>query len=257
VSRVAPAPVGVGPEVLTRLDSDRRVHCSVGVRIDLEGHGKETLGAGTVRGKSRFSGRLPALARGVYRIRSAVLTSTWPLGMLRVTKEVPAPAEVVVYPAPADLADTPAGSEGMSALLTALGGRSAGIQPSHFREYHVGDELRRVHWKASARRDTLVITEWDGGAGNGAEVVLDRRAATAAFEAALSLLAAIAIAARDAKETLTIHTQGSSATYGTGHMPFSGALRFLAATTALPESGPPPPPASPEILRLPVAGGTR
>ena len=114
-----------------------------------------------------------------------------------------------------------------------------------------------MHWKASARRDTLVITEWDGGAGNGAEVVLDRRAAPAAFEAALSLLAAIAIAARDAKETLTIHTQGSSATYGTGHLPFSGALRFLAATTALPESGPPPPPASPEILRLPVAGGTR
>ena len=32
--------------------------------------------------------------------------------------------------------------------------------------------MRRIHWKASARRDRLVVTEWEGGGGTGAEVVL-------------------------------------------------------------------------------------
>jgi uncharacterized protein (DUF58 family) len=253
VLTIAPVPAGVGAEVVASVAARGR-RPSVGLRLDLEGLGKVTLGSGLVRESGRLAGRLPALPRGIYEVRSAALVSTWPYGLFRVAKPVPAPSEIVVYPEPAELGDAP-DSEGVSSLLGALSGESGGLQPSHLREYVPGDELRKVHWKATARRDALVITEWEGGMGEGAEVVLDRRAEPAVLEEALSFLAAVALAARDAKEVLTIHSQGHRATYGTGHEAFPKALRFLAAADALPPSGPPPPVVSPEILRLPVAGG--
>jgi uncharacterized protein (DUF58 family) len=257
VVSVAEVPAGVGPEVVARVAARRGRRPSVRLRVDLEGLGKTRLGAGTVHGETRLTGRLPPLPRGVHRLRGAAVTSTWPFGMLMVERPVPAPEEVVVYPAPAEIADAPTGSRGPSSLLASLAGVSAGQQPSHLREYRAGDEIRRMHWKASARRDDPVVTEWDGGGGNGAEVVLDRRAGPREFEAALSLLAAIVLASREAKDTLTIHTQGLSATYGSGHRPFAEALRLLASADVLPANGPPPPPASPEVLRLPAGGTAR
>jgi uncharacterized protein (DUF58 family) len=245
-------PAGIGAEVRANVDARRRVRGAVSLSLDVEGRGRVAVPAGQEGARSAIDGRLPGWSRGIYAVRSADLTSTWPIGMLRVRRPVSAPGEVVVYPKPADLTEAVSGEGGIGSIF---GGSGGGNQPSQLRDYRPGDELRQVHWKATARRDGPVVTEWDGGAGSGAEVVLDRRADPEEFEDALSLLAAATLAAQETKETLTIHTQGLSATYGTGHEPLSTALRFLAGTTALPGDGPPPPPASPEIPRLPARTG--
>lgn len=188
-------------------------------------------------------------------MRAARIVSTWPLGLWMARRAVPAPAEVVVYPAPLALATSRGGSGGVGELYDMLGAAQGFLQPSELREYRPGDELRLVHWKASARRGTLVIKEWEGGTGSGHEVVIDRRAKGEELEEGLSAVSALARAAKEQKEVLTVHSQGLSATFGGAHRPWRELLRFLAVAEPLPLDGPPPPPVSPAVLRLPRRGG--
>ena len=65
---------------------------------------------------------------------------------------------------------------------------------------------------------------------------------------------ALALAAREEKEPLTVHSQGLAATYGPGHTPTEDLLRWLAEVRRLRPGGRPPPTVSPGILRLPATG---
>jgi uncharacterized protein (DUF58 family) len=188
-------------------------------------------------------------------VRSATIASDWPLGLARATRPIPAFAELVVYPAPTDLTDARGGTGDVAELLGAFGSKSGMLQPSHLREYRRGDEVRLVHWKASARRRSLVIREWEGGNGSGLEVVLDRRCSDEDLERSLGVLAAIVLAARDDKVLVRFHTQGLSGTFGPGRRPWAELLRILAIAVAMPEGGPPPPATTPDVLRLPAALG--
>lgn len=251
-----PVPAGRPIDLTARADGRGRTRPAVALVLDLDGPGRLVAGRGAIGRTGRLDGRVPALPRGIHRVRSARVVTTWPFGLVEARADLTAPAELVVFPAPAELADARGGG-GLGEILGAHAARGGLLQPSELREYRPGDELRRVHWKASARRGSLVVTEWDGGGGGGLEAVLDRRAEPAELEGALSLLAAIALAAREEKELVTLHTQGRTATYGGHHRPYGELLRFLAAADALPADGPAPPPASPEVLRLPVREGGR
>ena len=252
-----PVPAGAPADLTVRYDAGSRFRPGVHVALVLGGPGREDAGTGDLDGAGELAARLPALPRGIHAIRAARFETDWPFGLLRSRISIAAPPEIVVYPAPAELPGAKGGTGGLSELLGPAASRDGFLQPSELREYRVGDELRRVHWKASARRGTLVVTEWDGGAGDGLEVVLDLRAREEELERALSLLAALALAARDEKELVTLHTQGLSGTFGGNHRPREELLRFLAGAEPLPADAPPPPPASPEVLRLPVREGTR
>jgi uncharacterized protein (DUF58 family) len=108
-----------------------------------------------------------------------------------------------------------------------------------------------VAWKASARRGSFVIKEWEGGSGAGHEALLDRRTDPESLEQALSLLSALSLAAKEQKDLLTLHTQGLSATFGRQRRPWRELLTFLARAEALPDDAPAPPAVSPAVLRLP------
>jgi uncharacterized protein (DUF58 family) len=192
----------------------------------------------------------PPLRRGLYPVARARLVTTWPLGLFLARRPLPAPAELVVFPAPASRPEAHGGGGPLGELCgfrTVQGGL---LQPSALREYRPGDPVRRIHWKASARRGELVLQEWEGGTGNGYEVVLDRRTDEETFEAGLSLLSALALAAREEKEPVTLHTQGLSATFGPKARPWPDLFRFLAGASTLGPEAAPPPPAPPEVPRL-------
>jgi uncharacterized protein (DUF58 family) len=250
-----PRPAGAGVEVAGVIRARGRPRLGLCLRLRLDGIGIVEVPAGIVRGRTVARGHVPHLPRGIYPVRSAVVASEWPLGLTRVSRPVPAFDELVIYPAPTDLADARGGADNVSELLGVFGSRKGQLQPSHLREYRTGDEIRSVHWKASARRRSLVIKEWEGGNGHGIEMLLDRRCDPEDLERALSVIAAIALAARDDKVPLNFHTQELSATYGPGRRPWSELLRILAIAVALPADGPAPPPVSPEVLRLPAALG--
>ncbi len=191
--------------------------------------------------------QLPPLGRGIYRVSRAALESVWPTGLFRLSVPLRAPADFVVYPLPADQSRT-GGAAGRDADLA--GDLDGGLQPSGLREFRDGDDPRRIHWKASARRGAFVVQEWAGAAAAGREAVLDRRRDAESLEQALALLTALVLEARASKEPLTIHTQGLAATFGDTHRPWEECLRFLASAQCLPLSAPPPPPTSPGTRRL-------
>jgi uncharacterized protein (DUF58 family) len=212
-------------------------------------------GIAVVRGQQRATGELPPLPRGVHAIDGAWLRSSYPFGFAAARRAIRAPAAVVVYPAPADCG----GARSRAEMLADLCGPSAAHHgeagPSGLREYRVGDELRHVHWKATARRGALVVREWEGSALAAIEVCLDLRAEPQQLEQALSVVTSLSFWAREHKELLVVHAQRHQGTYGEGHRPWRELLTWLAGARPLAQGGPPPPVTSPAVLRLPAGSG--
>lgn len=254
VAPIAAFPAGAGSHFTARISAPRPDRFQLRVVLDLGAAGRATAQVATLAtteeglATATVTGPLPALPRGVHVVRGAWLETVYPFGIVRVRRAVDAVREVVVHPAPAALRNAPGG--GLAGLASALGGAGSD-QPSGLRDWRDGDEVRAIHWRATARRGRPVVTERDAMAGDGLEVVIDRRCAAEDLEEALSVAAALVLAARDTKERLTIHTQGTSRTFGPGHATWDECLRLLAAADALPSHAPPPPPAATGVLRLP------
>jgi uncharacterized protein (DUF58 family) len=248
IAPLDPVPAGAGAPFQARLAAGRRTRFAVSVELDLEGHGPVATAAHLLRGAAVVAGEIPPLPRGLYAVRDARAASTWPFGLLHARARLAAPERLVVYPAPleGDAAGGPGAGDDAAAAP-----QDGFLQPSGLREFREGDEPRRIHWKASARRRGLVLLEWEGGSGGGPEVVLDRRAEPDALEHALRVLAGLALRAKESKEPMKLHTQGLRATFGPGHRPWEELLAFLAVVESLPPGGEPPPPAAAHVPRLP------
>ena len=261
VDPMPPFEAGSSASFTARLTAARGRHTQLRVVLEFSARGGTVLAtaavpvidaaSGSQGGReTTAAGDLAALPRGVHIVTRAWVETTYPFGILRVRRALAAPAEIVVHPAPAPLHAAPGG--GLAALAGAPGGAGAD-QPAGVRDWRDGDEVRRIHWRATARRGRPVVTDHDALAGDGLEIVLDRRCAPDELEAALSIAAALVLAARDLKERLTVHTQGDSRTFGPGHAPFGECLRLLAGAECVAADGPPPPPAATSVLRLPRA----
>jgi uncharacterized protein (DUF58 family) len=123
------------------------------------------------------------------------------------------------------------------------------------REYRAGDELRRIHWRASARGVGLQVREWDEGGDRGTEVVLDLRcgateAAQARLEHRLGRLAGVGLRAFAEKQVLTVATQNERCVFGEGFASRDQFLEWTAGLTPLPAEAGTPPSAGPQALLL-------
>jgi uncharacterized protein (DUF58 family) len=246
---VPPVPAGTPIELEATVTAPGRF----GIEAHLELASGERLSGRVafVEGRGRLVLRAAGLPRGLHAVRRAFVETRHPFEVVRVTRDVAAPRELVVHPAPAARAP---GRTAVEALDALLGAPHAGdLQPSGLRDHREGEGVRGVHWRASARRDRLVVQEWEGGLGQGLEVVLDRRCPADELEQALSIVAALIGIAREGKETLRLHSQGLSTTFGDGQRPWAEALRFLAGAGVLPADAGAPPPTSPGVPRLPTA----
>jgi uncharacterized protein (DUF58 family) len=248
----APMPAGAGG--FLRLDVEGDVNAP-GLALDLRFEEGPSLRIPCILEEGSLAPlRIPPLPRGVHVVRRASLSTAWPFGLFQACIQATGPASLVVYPAPADLVAWRGGAGGRGDRPGGLGDAQE-MQPSSLREYREGDELRRIHWRASARRRVPVVKEYEGRGTVGHEVVLDMRLPRDEFEAALSLVTALALEIRDAKGSLLLHAQGGSLQYGAHGAPWYDLLRFLAAAQPLSAGGPPPPAASPSIVR--IGGGVR
>lgn len=250
---IAPGPAGVAPVLRVRVLGDARRRFGVGCRVQVGEHEATVAPATLVLGEAELECGLPPLPRGVHPIRGAELVSSHPFGFLRARRPLQAPPDFVVHPAPAPLG----GAQTCGALLSRMGLRPArggdDPTPSSVRPWRAGDALRAVHWRQSARHGTLVVRECEGGLGTGFGVVLDRRVPPEQLEPALSLITALALLCRERKEPMTVLAQEHVLTYGKAQRPWDELLRWLAAVQPLPAGAAPPPPAPPEMLRLPQA----
>ena len=113
--------------------------------------------------------------RGVFSLGPAQIYSTDPLGLQTFSRKMPLVSELLVYPAVLPLRDSwlrGAAASGWRGAGNALV-RGDGDDFYGVREYGPGDELRRVHWRTTARTGKLAVTEYAQGITLDVTIALD------------------------------------------------------------------------------------
>ncbi len=138
--------------------------------------------------------------RGRWRIGPLAVAVRDPFGLAEQRRRYAATSTVLVWPRIVDLPEARLPG-------TALGGGTAerrrlldvGDEFHTMREYHPGDDLRRVHWPSTARRAKLMVRQHEQPWAAQASVVLDTRARQGgpqgreAFERAVSAAASACV----------------------------------------------------------------
>jgi len=156
----AGAPLGLRVHARARPGRERR-----GLRIDC---GEHVAGLALEGGAGEAVLALPTQRRGWFELPRLRISTTRPLGLVRAWSYVWPDAPLLVYPAPeAHGPSLPAGS-GLAARARL---QPAGDDVHHLRAYRRGDARRAIAWKPSARRDALLVREYEQPLG--ADIELD------------------------------------------------------------------------------------
>ena len=113
--------------------------------------------------------------RGVFPNAQVTLTCAAPYGLVRATRELQLPGEVVVFPK-----IYPTESPAAAGMEMISGGRFRGGRRvntgTHFagvRGWQPGDSLKQVHWKSTARRSELMVKTFEEELGGRVSLILD------------------------------------------------------------------------------------
>ena len=144
---------------------------------------------------------LRAAARGRYTIGPLAVRLSDPFGLAQVTSELAGTTDVIVHPRVEALTAPGLGGELASAAATRV--RHLFTQGDEFyttREYRDGDDLRKVHWRTTAKRGQLMIRQEERPWQARALIAVDLRrdahrgqGGRASFERAVSVAASIAV----------------------------------------------------------------
>lgn len=171
---VTPTRVAVGESVEVQLTVSNRAVLPIG-SLMLEDHLPDQL-----VGKARFSldglsgresrtvaYRIPAVRRGHYRSGPLRVRLTDPFGLIEVTRSFATRAPFVVTPAvdPLPPAQPPYSLDvGENVGSHSIG--THGADDASTREYRHGDDLRKIHWRSTARTGALMVRHeerpWQG-----------------------------------------------------------------------------------------------
>jgi uncharacterized protein (DUF58 family) len=115
-----------------------------------------------IRGRYRWYVETPCLARGEFRLGPLTLVSGDPFGLFLSPRRLAATSSVIVYPATVAISyfELPIGT---------LSGGEARRRRAHFvttnaagvRDYAPGDSFNRIHWRSTARKDRLMVKEFE------------------------------------------------------------------------------------------------
>jgi uncharacterized protein (DUF58 family) len=155
--------------------------------------------------------------RGRYEIGPLVVRLTDPFGLCELSRSFPSIDRLTVIPQVVPLptvrvAGEYAGTGESRARSVAVHGEDDAAT----REYRHGDDLRRVHWKSTARTGELMVRREEQPWESRATVVLDTRGTahrgegpTASFEWAVSAVASIAVHLRHSNYKLRLVTDAT------------------------------------------------
>jgi uncharacterized protein (DUF58 family) len=221
---------GRGPAPLLLLED--RVPSDVAGRARFALHGVEPKG----RRVATYELRPPR--RGHYEVGPLTLTSTDPFGLARLESAAAPKASILIHPRieplalPRDLGDRR--SLAVSALRQPIGAQGEDFYT--LREYNEGDDLRKVHWPATAKRGRYMIRQEETPWHNRATVVFDDRASAhdglgdaSSFERVVEATASIVDLYQRSGYTYRVAgaaASGLPASKGSAH--FSRALDLLA-----------------------------
>ena len=184
--------------------------------------------------------------RGVHRIGPLGVRVRDPFGLTLRTAAVSGDAEIVVLPKVVPLPHgrslgSGIGSEGSIPHMVALHGED----DQTVREYRDGDDLRRIHWPATARTGELMVRQEDRPAKRRAVVVLDTRSVghggsgrSSSLEWCVTTAASVTAHVVDAGYAVHLLTADARADNGVHHdETLPEALESLARVGLGPEDG--------------------
>lgn len=131
--------------------------------------------------------RVEGTRRGIQSLGPLWITSSDPFGLTRRRFRVGERTRVVVGPEVVELAALPAVSGEAGGMLQAAHAQlGEGADNLVARPYAPGDSMRRIHWRASAHRDELMVRQEEQEASPEATVVFDRSVVRWGADAVLS-----------------------------------------------------------------------
>lgn len=157
---------------------------------------------------------LPARRRGITTFGPIGIRIVDPLGLARVDATFGDRVDVIVLPrvaplglAPAEGAEDPNGARPSRRAI-----RTSSDEFESLREYVVGDDVRRVHWRSTARLGRPMVRSHQQPTQRRTTVLLDDRiaafgaGAADAFDRAVTAAASVLAAARDSGEQVRLLT---------------------------------------------------
>jgi len=117
-----------------------------------------------LRGKGRYLWRVNTvcLRRGRYQLGPITLTCSDPFGLFEMQRKVTPTSHIVVYPMTVDIARFALpvgilpGGDALRRRTHYITANAAGV-----RDYAPGDSFSRIHWRSTARRDQLIVKEFE------------------------------------------------------------------------------------------------
>ncbi len=114
------------------------------------------------RGRYSWLVRTVCTVRGEFTLGPVTLSSGDPFGLFQSTRHIAATSTILVYPAMLPIYN-------FAPPVGIMSGGDAQRQRAHFvttnaagvREYAPGDSFNRIHWKSSARKDRLLVKEFE------------------------------------------------------------------------------------------------
>jgi uncharacterized protein (DUF58 family) len=197
-------------------------------------------------GKSqRTSYRHTFARRGRYTLTGYRIATKFPFALFRKSRDVAAPLEVLVYPAPARVprpVPRPLARGEAQANRTGRRGEFFGL-----REHRSGDDRRDVHWRSSARTGRLLVREYEDQHAQRVVIGVDNalpdavtdavtdgaltpavEAAVAAVERAISVAAGLAAAYLERSWTVELCARACHVPAGAGRIHEARIARALA-----------------------------
>ncbi|WP_020423129.1 DUF58 domain-containing protein [Amycolatopsis sp. ATCC 39116] len=155
------------------------------------------------------------MMRGIQQVGPLRATLTDPFGLCEFDRELIAHSRLVVVPKVVSLWGLPsgagigAGDDGSVRLRAGQGETDVVV-----RQYRQGDDLRKVHWRSTARRDEIMVRVEERPWRGGTTVLLDHRAAAhhgtgpaASLEWAISFAASVCVHVRRAGHRVRLVTE--------------------------------------------------
>jgi len=147
---------------------------------------------------ARAAYRLPTPHRGRHRVGPLLVAATDPFGLACRTLSLAGVDTVTVYPRLFGLVPPTLGAGGFERAVRQLRSRAVMTDAADdfltLRKYEAGDDLRRVHWRSSARAGELMVRQDEVRRQNPTVVVLDVRGGAhdrASFERAVEVTASL------------------------------------------------------------------
>ncbi|ASU80932.1 DUF58 domain-containing protein [Actinopolyspora erythraea] len=176
------AEVGTAATVRLRLTSRSgtplgEVRLTDGVPATLGGDASRALHSPTRRREALVEYQVRPELRGIHHIGPLRCRAADPFGLSSFDRELLPTTRFTVLPRVFELSGLPNGF-GPGTGETGSGSARAGegADDSTVREYRQGDDIRRVHWKTTARRDELMVRTEERPERGGTTVLLDQRA---------------------------------------------------------------------------------